>query len=102
MVGTRAGYIKSRIREEFASEEFQRMAGDLPTAELSEAILKLFRKRAIEVSLVAVRPADAASLADYAVIWQLPGIHEPETNWLTLTRRSSRGRATKLGSLKVA
>ena len=102
MVGTRAGYMKNRIREEFASEEFQRIASDLPMAELPEAILKAFRKRAIDVTLIAVRPADAASLADFAVIWQITGTHEHETNWLTLSRRSSRARAGKPGSLKVA
>ncbi len=77
------GELKRRIRDALGGDAFQGTAAGLSGPLLSAAVAKLLRARHIPVTLISVRPAEAAALADFAAVWKhSAGKHE--TSWFSL------------------
>ena len=79
--------LRRRIRDALRGEEFQRLASGLSGTDLSIAIVNTFKRHRIGVTLISVGPAEKASLADFAAVWQSAGDDRRETNWFSVKRR---------------
>jgi hypothetical protein len=76
--------LKQRIREALRSADFQKSALSLPEAKLAGAVVGLFKRRNIGVTLISVGPAAEAALAQYAAVWKSSPAGKHETNWFSL------------------
>ena len=79
--------LRRRISDALRGEEFQRLASGLSGTDLSIAIVNTFKRHRIGVTLISVGPAEKASLADFAAVWQSAGDDRRETNWFSVKRR---------------
>lgn len=79
--------LRHQIRDVLRGDEFQRVAAGLSGGDLSKAILNAFKRHRIGVTLISVGPAEKASLAEFAAVWQSAGSDTRETNWFSVKRR---------------
>jgi len=76
--------IKQRIRDALGSEPFQAAAAGLRGSDLATAVVALFKKNSIRVSLISVGVAEPAALADYVMVWRASVAEKPQTSWFSL------------------
>ena len=87
MITNKIDALRRQIREVLRGDEFQRVASGLSGTDLALAIVNAFKRHRIGVTLISVGPAEKASLADFAAVWQSAGDDRRETNWFSVKRR---------------